>query len=178
LAGLARGQLESQPPTLLAIDAHASSHDRVCSALDFVFQCEATQHAVVSMLFKPSFQIPPTKERWVGALVGTLSGMLGGVSSLMGPILISYMMSLKLQRDEFVGCISVIYLNAAWPLYIAMYGFGRMELIDLGYSILALVPMALGLKTGQNLRHRLSEDAFRKVLLAFLVLVATLLVLR
>jgi uncharacterized membrane protein YfcA len=134
--------------------------------------------AVVSMLFKPSFQIPPTKERWVGALVGTLSGMLGGVSSLMGPILISYMMSLKLQRDEFVGCISVIYLNAAWPLYIAMYGFGRMELIDLGYSILALVPMALGLKTGQNLRHRLSEDAFRKVLLAFLVLVATLLVLR
>ncbi|MEY3779538.1 MAG: hypothetical protein RL103_1746, partial [Pseudomonadota bacterium] len=31
---------------------------------------------------------------------------------------------------------------------------------------------------GQKLRHRLSEDAFRKVLLAFLVLVASLLVLR
>ncbi len=134
--------------------------------------------AVVSMLFKPSFKIPPQKERWVGALVGTLSGALGGVSSLMGPILISYMMSLKLQRDEFVGCISVIYLNAAWPLYLAMYGFGRMELMDLGYSVLALLPMAMGLKTGQKLRHRLSEDAFRKVLLAFLVLVATLLVLR
>jgi uncharacterized membrane protein YfcA len=134
--------------------------------------------AVISMLFKPSFQIPRDKERWVGAMVGTLSGMLGGVSSLMGPILISYMMSLKLQRDEFVGCISVIYLNAAWPLYMAMYGFGRMELMDLGYSFLALVPMALGLKTGQKLRHRLSEDAFRKVLLAFLVLVASLLVFR
>ncbi len=134
--------------------------------------------AVVAMLFKPSFNIPPEKEKVVGALVGTLSGMLGGVSSLMGPILISYTMSLKMQRDEFVGAISVIYLNAAWPLYLAMFSFGRMETVDLGYSLLALIPMALGLKVGQKLRHRLSEEAFRKVLLGFLIFVATLLVLR
>jgi uncharacterized membrane protein YfcA len=134
--------------------------------------------AVVSMLFKPSFSISPQKEKWTGALVGTLSGMLGGVSSLMGPILISYMMSLKMKRDEFVGAISVIYLNAALPLYAAMYGFDRMELIDIGYSFLALIPMALGLSTGQKLRHRLSEEAFRKVLLGFLIFVAALLVLR
>ena len=134
--------------------------------------------AVVSMLFKPSFSISPQKEKWMGALVGTLSGMLGGVSSLMGPILISYMMSLKLKRDEFVGAISVIYLNAAWPLYAAMYAFDRMEVIDIGYSFLALIPMAIGLSTGQKLRHKLSEDAFRKVLLGFLIFVAALLVLR
>ena len=134
--------------------------------------------AVVSMLFKPSFSISPQKEKWTGALVGTLSGMLGGVSSLMGPILISYMMSLKLKRDEFVGAISVIYLNAAWPLYAAMYAFDRMEVIDIGYSFLALIPMAIGLSTGQKLRHKLSEDAFRKVLLGFLIFVAALLVLR
>jgi len=134
--------------------------------------------AVVSMLFKPSFSISPQKEKWAGALVGTLSGMLGGVSSLMGPILISYMMSLKLKRDEFVGAISVIYLNAAWPLYAAMYAFDRMEVIDIGYSFLALIPMAIGLSTGQKLRHKLSEDAFRKVLLGFLIFVAALLVLR
>ncbi len=134
--------------------------------------------AVVSMLFKPSFTIHADKEKWTGALVGTLSGMLGGVSSLMGPVLISYMLSLKLQRDEFVGAVSVIYLNAAWPLYLAMYSFGRMEVIDLGYSVLALVPMAIGLRTGQKLRHRLSEDAFRKVLLGFLTFIAVLLVIR
>jgi uncharacterized membrane protein YfcA len=134
--------------------------------------------AVVSMLFKPSFSISPQKEKWTGALVGTLSGMLGGVSSLMGPILISYMMSLKLKRDEFVGAISLIYLNAAWPLYAAMYAFDRMEVIDIGYSFLALIPMAIGLSTGQKLRHKLSEDAFRKVLLGFLIFVAALLVLR
>jgi uncharacterized membrane protein YfcA len=130
--------------------------------------------AVALMLFKPNFTISADKERWAGAVVGTVSGMLGGVSSLMGPILISYMLSLKMQRDEFVGAISVIYLNAAWPLY----SFGRMEVIDLGYSVLALVPMAIGLMTGQKLRHRLSEDTFRKVLLGFLTFIAVLLVVR
>jgi len=134
--------------------------------------------AVVAMLFKPRFNIPPEREKIVGALVGTASGLLGGVSSLMGPILISYTMSLKMQRDEFVGAISIIYLNAAWPLYLAMFSFGRMEVVDLGYSVLALIPMAIGLTVGQKLRHRLSEDAFRKVLLGFLIFVATLLVLR
>jgi uncharacterized membrane protein YfcA len=38
--------------------------------------------------------------------------------------------------------------------------------------------MAIGLSTGQKLRHKLSEDAFRKVLLGFLIFVAALLVLR
>ena len=59
-----------------------------------------------------------------------------------------------------------------------MYSFGRMEVIDLGYSVLALVPMALGLMTGQKLRPRLSEDTFRKVLLGFLTFIAVLLVVR
>jgi len=53
-----------------------------------------------------------------------------------------------------------------------------MEVIDLGYSVLALVPMAIGLTAGQKPRHRLSEDAFRRILLGFLTFIAVLLVIR
>ncbi len=134
--------------------------------------------AVVLMAFKPSFNIPPKKEPAISALVGVTSGLLGGASSLMGPIVISYMMSLKLSRDEFVGCISVIYLNAAWPLYLAMWHFGRMSLDDVGYSFLAIIPMFLGLQTGRSIRHRLSEETFRKALLGFLMVVAVMLLFR
>ena len=134
--------------------------------------------AVVLMAFKPSFNIPPEKEATASALVGTVSGLLGGASSLMGPIVISYLMSLKLKRDEFVGCISVIYLNAAWPLYGAMWHFDRMSLDDVGYSFLAIIPMFVGLLTGRKIRHRLSEETFRRALLGFLMVVALLLVFR
>jgi uncharacterized membrane protein YfcA len=88
------------------------------------------------------------------------------------------MMSLKLHRDEFVGCISVIYLNAAWPLYLAMWGFGRMSLDDIAYSFLAIIPMFLGLYAGQKIRHHLSEETFRRALLGFLSVVAVMLVFR
>ena len=134
--------------------------------------------AVVLMAFKPSFNIPPEKEPMTSALVGVTSGLLGGASSLMGPIVISYMMSLKLHRDEFVGCISVIYLNAAWSLYLAMWGFGRMSLDDIAYSFLAIIPMFLGLYAGQKIRHHLSEETFRRALLGFLSVVAVMLVFR
>jgi uncharacterized membrane protein YfcA len=134
--------------------------------------------AVVLMAFKPSFNIPPEKEPMTSALVGVTSGLLGGASSLMGPIVISYMMSLKLHRDEFVGCISVIYLNAAWPLYLAMWGFGRMSLDDIAYSFLAIIPMFLGLYAGQKIRHHLSEETFRRALLGFLSVVAVMLVFK
>ena len=134
--------------------------------------------AVVLMAFKPSFNIPPEKEATASALVGTVSGLLGGASSLMGPIVISYLMSLKLKRDEFVGCISVIYLNAAWPLYGAMWHFDRMSLDDVGYSFLAIIPMFVGLLTGRKIRHRLSEETFRRALLGFLMVVAVMLLFR
>jgi uncharacterized membrane protein YfcA len=130
------------------------------------------------MTFTPQFTISPGREKWASALVGGLSGLIGGVSSLTGPIIITYLMSLKLQREEFVGCISIIYLAAAIPMYLAMYGYGRMENTDLLGSVIGLLPMALGLAAGKRLRTRLSEQAFRRVLYAFLLLLSVLLVVR
>jgi uncharacterized membrane protein YfcA len=59
-----------------------------------------------------------------------------------------------------------------------MWHFGRMSLDDMGYSFLAIVPMFLGLQAGRSIRHRLSEETFRKALLGFLVVVAVLLLFR
>jgi len=134
--------------------------------------------ALALMTFTPQFTISPRSEKWASALVGGLSGLMGGVSSLTGPIIITYMMSLKLQREEFVGCISIIYLAAAVPMYLAMYGYGRMENTDLIGSVIGLVPMALGLAAGKRLRTRLSEKAFRRVLYVFLLIMSVLLVVR
>jgi len=134
--------------------------------------------ALALMTFTPQFTISPRREKWASALVGGLSGLMGGVSSLTGPIIITYMMSLKLQREEFIGCISIIYLAAAVPMYLTMYGYGRMENADLVSSVIGLLPMALGLAAGKRLRARLSEKAFRRVLYVFLLILSVLLVLR
>jgi uncharacterized membrane protein YfcA len=53
-----------------------------------------------------------------------------------------------------------------------------MSLDDVGYSFIAIIPMFLGLQAGQKIRHRLSEETFRRALLGFLMVVAVMLLFR
>lgn len=134
--------------------------------------------AVALMAWRPTLQISAQRERVVGVGVGLLSGLLGGVSSLTGPIIITYLMALQLRRDAFVGSISIIYLSGALPLYGAMLLFGRLGVGELTGSLLALLPMAAGLLAGKALRQRLDDNRFRRVLLVFLVVLALLLLFK
>jgi uncharacterized protein len=133
---------------------------------------------VAIMAFEPTLRVSPHREEAVGAGVGLFSGLLGGVSSLTGPLVITYLLSLKIDRDTFVASISVIYLSAALPLYGAMLWFHRIALTDIALSGLAMLPMAAGLLLGKMLRQRLAEVVFRKLLLVFLTLIAVMLLLK
>jgi uncharacterized protein len=133
---------------------------------------------VAIMAFQPTLRVSPNREEAVGTGIGLFSGLLGGVSSLTGPIIITYLMSLKIDRDTFVASISVIYLSAALPLYGAMLWFHRIALTDIALSGLAMLPMAAGLFLGKMLRQRLAEVVFRKLLLVFLTLIALTLLLK
>ena len=134
--------------------------------------------AVALLCLPLRLEVAPERERWWSAGIGALSGVMGGVSSLTGPLIISYLMSLRLPREIFIGSISLIYLGAAIPLYASMAAYGRLGGAELALSALALIPMALGLAFGRKLREHLSEIWFRRVLLTFLSLVAVVLVLK
>lgn len=134
--------------------------------------------AVVLNALPLRLTISPDKERWCSAAVGLLSGVMGSVSALTGPLVISYLVSLRLAREVFVGTISVIYLSSAMALYGSMAVQGRITERELVLSCLALLPVGLGMSVGKRLRGRLSEAMFRGVLLGFLVAVAGLLLLR
>ncbi|MFD0668969.1 sulfite exporter TauE/SafE family protein [Ramlibacter sp. MAHUQ-53] len=134
--------------------------------------------AVAVMVLQPKGEVTPRQERWAGPLVGAIAGALGGASSLTGPILITYLMALRLPRDEFIGSISIIYLLGAIPMYAAMLAWGRFGWEPVAWSCLALVPMYLGLRVGGAIRSRLSETLFRRALFAFLTLLALLLLVK
>lgn len=134
--------------------------------------------AVALLALQPNVTVPARHEQSVGVVVGVCSGLLGGVSSLTGPILITYLMALRLKRDDFVRSISLIYLTGSLPLYGAMVAFGRIAWSDLGLSLLALMPVYLGMQMGRAVRQRLDEHRFRAIVLGFLVVVAVVLVVK
>lgn len=133
---------------------------------------------VTLMALNPQLSISGPREQAVGAWVGALSGAMGGVSSLTGPIIITYLMALKLKREEFIGSISVIYLFGSIPLYAALAFYGRLQLSHLAISMVAMVPIALGMAIGKTLRGRIREEWFRRVLLLFLFAIAIGLLLK
>ncbi|MEI7446888.1 MAG: sulfite exporter TauE/SafE family protein [Burkholderiales bacterium] len=134
--------------------------------------------AIGLMAWNPRLDIDARGERRWGVAVGVASGMMGGVSSLMGPLVITYLVALGLDRERFVGSISVIYLAGALPLFGSMAVLGVLGLPEAILSGLALAPMFGGMALGKRLRHRVSETAFRRLLLAFLTAVALILLLR
>jgi hypothetical protein len=138
----------------------------------------AVMVAVGMMILGASFQVSRDQERWMGPLVGAIAGVMAGVSSLTGPILITYLLALQLRRDEFIGSISIIYLFGSIPMYATMMWYDRFGVAEVGLSCLALIPMFLGLRLGRVLRHMLSEAVFRRLLFGLLTVLSVLLVLK
>jgi uncharacterized membrane protein YfcA len=96
----------------------------------------------------------------------------------MGPLLITYLVALRLPRETFIGSISVIYLVGVLPLMAVMIWLDLLGLPEAILSTLALAPMFAGMAIGKRLRRRVSEPAFRRLLLGFLTTVAILLLMR
>jgi uncharacterized membrane protein YfcA len=134
--------------------------------------------AIILMSVRPRFAIPARYEQASSLAVGALSGVMGGVSSLTGPIIISYLTALRLTREDFVATISVVYLFAAVPLYGSMAAYGRLGAAELLWSLAGLIPLAIGMAAGKLLRGRLNEVWFRHALLIFLSAVAVTLLLK
>ena len=134
--------------------------------------------AVVLMGVNPKLNISPRHEKMCSALVGTVSGIMGGISSLTGPIIITYLTALGLPRETFVRTISIIYLCGSVPLYVALAVAGRFGFAEFLLSVLGMVPVFIGMAMGKRIRGRLSEVWFRRVLLGFLIAIAVVLLFK
>lgn len=132
----------------------------------------------ISAHFPHHLRVRPRTERWLGAPVGFIGGVLGGMTTFFGPPLIMFLFALNLEKDEFVGTISTIYLCAAIPLAAALGMFGFMGPREYAWSTAAAAPLFLGVLAGQWLRTRISQSAFRRGLLLMLLVVGIRLIYR
>ena len=117
-----------------------------------------------------SFNLSSAMEKPAGVAFGLSSGLIGGVSSMFGPMLILYLVSVKnLDKNQFVGAISFLYVAAVVPWSLILYAFGILDMRLFVLSTAATVPVTLGLVIGQNLRHRISEQRFHRLVLLILL---------
>jgi uncharacterized membrane protein YfcA len=121
--------------------------------------------ASINALLNPRIAVTPAAERWLVAPVGLASGVIGGMSTLFGPILAIYVISLKLPRDVFVKCISVLYTVAAACLLVAGVTQKVAGVHELFLSSLAMIPVFAGMRIGRRIREKTDPELFRKLVL-------------
>jgi uncharacterized membrane protein YfcA len=131
--------------------------------------CFAVMAATTS-LSNPRLTVPARGEVWLSAPVGFAAGVVGGMSTLYGPVLIAYLIGLKLARDEFVKCIALLYLVGAFCLLIGGVSQKVAGPFELAMSTLGVIPVYAGMRIGQAVRRRIDPDIFRKLILGFLLL--------
>ena len=114
--------------------------------------------------------LPDRLVRPAGIFFGGASGLIGGVSSFFGPMLITYLISIRgLAKSQFVSSISFLYVSAVVPWAITLYWFGILDDRLLLYSTFATLPVTLGLLGGQSLRAHISETRFQYLIIVILI---------
>ncbi len=114
--------------------------------------------------------LPASLEKPAGAGFGLLSGMIGGLSSMFGPMLIIYLVSLgSLGKNQFVSTISFLYVAAVVPWTATLIFYRILDQDTLILSALAVLPVTIGQLLGQSLRKRISEQRFYRLVLVVLL---------
>ncbi|HKJ54247.1 MAG TPA: sulfite exporter TauE/SafE family protein [Gammaproteobacteria bacterium] len=106
-----------------------------------------------------------------GIFFGGASGLIGGISSFFGPMLITYLISVRdLDKNQFVSSISFLYVSAVLPWALMLYIYGILDGPVLMYSVFATIPVTLGLLIGQRIRKHISDARFRYLVIGILVI--------
>ena len=103
--------------------------------------------------------------------MGIAAGILCGLSGLYGPILIVYLLALRIPKDEFVSALALIYFLGSFPLYGSLAAAKVLTLEVAGVSLIGAMIIGFMILIGQRVRDRLNEELYRKLVLVLLFLI-------
>jgi uncharacterized protein len=120
------------------------------------------------LLCLPRVRISPHTARWSAPFVGLGAGVLGGMSAIFGPPMIAYLVSSGVDPDTFVKHMAILACTAAVTMIVVLGASGAMSGGDFAMSVLAVIPIQLGMPLGRWLRARISRNLFRILVLVVL----------
>lgn len=116
----------------------------------------------------PRLPEPGRREVWMGPLSGWVGGLMFGTAGIFLVPGVLYVEALRMKRDMFVQALGIVFLTITGALAVSLTGFSLVTTELAILSLIALVPVALGIWMGQTVRRYIPETAFRKLLYAAL----------
>lgn len=115
------------------------------------------------------FSVRSSSEKWLGPVVGALTGWVTAATGVFVIPAVPYLQALGLKRDELIRAMGISFTVSTVALAVGLFFNARYPVTALGASMLMLLPALGGMYLGQILRQRLSPEIFRKCFLGSLI---------
>jgi uncharacterized membrane protein YfcA len=133
-------------------------------------------YALVNLVgFRPA--ISRRQESWLGPLLGTVNGILTGMTGSFVVPGVMFLQAIGLPRDQFIQAMGMLFTVSTVALGLSL---GQASLLGCGEAILsagAALPAVVGMIAGQALRRHLSEQRFRTVFFVALLMLGLYIVI-
>jgi uncharacterized membrane protein YfcA len=115
------------------------------------------------------FQVERGTERWLGPLIGFVSGLISGATGVFVIPNVPYLTSLKMDSEELVQSIGIIAFVCPLAIGLALAVHGQYRAEAAGTSFVALFPALAGMWLGIRVRRRMRAEVFMKWFFAALI---------
>jgi uncharacterized membrane protein YfcA len=127
-------------------------------------------YALVSLV-KYSFSVAPENERWVGGIVGLITGAVAAATGVQVIPSMPFMQSIGMEKEELVQALGVFFTVSTAAQAFNLTSAGLLNASTALPGIVAMIAAFAGMFIGQAVRVRLHPDAFRRwFLIAMLLL--------
>ncbi len=116
------------------------------------------------------FTIAPRHEAWAGPLLGSVNGVLTGMTGSFVIPGVMYLQAIGLPRDALIQAMGMLFTVSTLALAAALQGNELLTLQQGVLSTAAVLPAIAGMIAGQRIRRKLSESLFRRVFFLSLLL--------
>lgn len=127
-------------------------------------------YAIVG-LSKVRFSVPRRNEKWIGGIVGLITGVISAATGVQVIPSMPFMQAIGMEKDELVQALGVFFTTATLALAFNLTGAGLLNATVAIPGLVAMVAAFAGMYAGQAIRSRMDAETFRRwFLIAMLLL--------
>ena len=126
-------------------------------------------YAVIG-LNKFQFKVAPNNEKWVGGVVGVVTGVISASTGVQVIPSMPFMQAIGMEKDELVQALGVFFTTATLALAFNLTAGGLLTRANTMPGAVAMAFAFAGMYIGQSVRSRMPADIFRRWFLIAMIL--------
>jgi uncharacterized protein len=124
-------------------------------------------------LSKFSFSVARRNEKWVGGIVGLITGVISAASGVQVIPSVPFLQAIGMEKEELIQALGVFFTVATLTLGFNLTSAGLLTAATALPGAVAMVCSFVGMYLGQAVRSRLQPDLFRRWFLIGMILLGT-----